>query len=153
MSPIRRDVPSWRRSDGREIRLGPVLAALGLLLAGIGTYGTTAYSMVQRTHEFGIRMALGAGRGDVLRMVVRQGLKVTVSGFAIGAVATYGLVKIMLSLLPAAGPQTPTLITNWEVAATAGAAMLVLGAVGLLANYVPARRATRIDPVAAMRSE
>jgi putative ABC transport system permease protein len=130
-----------------------LLAALGLVLAAVGTYGTTSYSMAQRTQEFGIRMALGARPGEVLSMVVRQGLKLTAIGFALGAAGTYALVKILVSLIPQQGPPGQELLTNSEIVMTCGLALLMLGSISLLANYVPAQRATGIDPIAAMRNE
>src|SRR5262249_59525763 len=72
----------------------------GLVLAGVGTYGTTSYSMAQRSHEFGARMALGARAQDVTRIVMQQGLKLTGVGFALGGMGMYALVKILISLLP-----------------------------------------------------
>lgn len=129
------------------------LALLGLILAGAGTYGTTAYSMAQRTREFGIRMALGARPAQVLGTVVKQGLWLTATGFALGAAGTYALIRILISVLPPQGPQAPELLTNSEIAVTCGVAMLLLASIGLIATYFPARRATAIDPVAAMRNE
>ena len=141
----------------RAIRFLPFLltlfAALGLVLAGVGTYGTTSYSMAQRIQEFGIRMALGARAQDVVRMVMQQGLKLTGVGFALGAMGTYALVKILISLLPPTNSPPPELLSNTKIAVTSTLALLLLGSIGLLANYVPARRATGIDPMAAMRHD
>ncbi len=141
----------------RAIRFLPFLltlfAALGLVLAGVGTYGTTSYSMAQRSQEFGIRMALGARAQDVVRMVMKQGLKLTGVGFALGAMGTYALVKILISLLPPTNSPQPELLSNTKIAVTSTLALLLLGSIGLLANYVPARRATGIDPMAAMRHD
>jgi len=135
------------------ILLLTLFAALGLVLAGVGTYGTTSYSMAQRSQEFGIRMALGARAQDVVRMVMQQGLKLTGVGFALGAMGTYALVKILISLLPPTNSPQPELLSNTKIAVTSTLAMLLLGSIGLLANYVPARRATGIDPMAAMRHD
>ena len=110
--------------------------------------------MAQRTQEFGIRMALGGQARDVLRMVLKQGLKLTVAGFIVGAAGVYGLVTLFVSFFPPnPGQPPPELLTATEVAVTAMAAMILLAGVGLLANYLPARRATQIDPMAAVRYE
>jgi putative ABC transport system permease protein len=121
-----------------------LFAGLALLLAGVGLYGVVAYSAGQRSHEFGIRIALGAQGGDVLRLVMGQGLKLAVMGTAIGTVAALYVTRLMSGLLfgvqPTDGP------TFFGVAA-----LLVL--VALLACWVPAYRATRIAPLDALRIE
>ena len=141
----------------RGIRFVPTLltafALLGLILAAVGTYGTSSYSMLQRTQEFGIRMALGAEARDVLRMVLKQGLKLTAIGFALGAAGVYGLVKIVISQFPVGGGPQDELLTNTEIVVTTAAVMVLLAGVGMVANYLPARRATKIDPMAAVRYE
>ncbi len=141
----------------QNIRFIPALltafAVLGLILAAVGTYGTSSYSMLQRTQEFGIRMALGGQARDVLRMVLKQGLKLTAIGFALGAAGMYALVKILLSLLPVGNAPPPELLTTTEIVVTAVAVMGLLAGVGMLANYLPARRATKIDPMVALRYE
>ena len=121
-----------------------LFAFLGLLLASIGIYGVLSYSVTQRTNEMGIRMALGADPGDVLRLVVRDGATVAIIGIAIGLAAALPTTKVLAALLY--GVDTFDL----QVFATVA---LTLAAVALVASYIPARRATRVDPMIALRSE
>jgi len=121
-----------------------IFAAMALLLAAIGIYGLMSYSVQQRSHEIGIRMALGAARGDVLRMFLTQGLRLTLIGLALGLAAAYGLALVLGRLLFALRPTDPTAFL-----AVAG----LLAAVALLATWLPARRATRVDAVVALRYE
>ncbi|MFZ3255479.1 MAG: FtsX-like permease family protein, partial [Candidatus Acidiferrales bacterium] len=117
---------------------------LALILAGIGIYGVLAYTTRQRTHEIGIRMALGAEPRDVLRLVLRQGLILAVLGLAIGLAASFALTRALSSQLFGISAADPL---------TFGAVALLLLAVALLACYIPARRAMRTDPMVALRYE
>ena len=119
-------------------------AAVSLVLAAIGIYSVIAYSVTQRTHEIGLRMALGASTGNVLGMVLRAGLLLAVVGIALGSVAAMVLAPLLKSLLYGVRPLDATTF----VAVAAG-----LAAVALLASYIPARRATKVDPMVALRYE
>jgi len=118
--------------------------AVALLLAGIGVYGVLAFSVSQRTQEMGVRMALGAGRPDVLRLVVRQGLTLAAIGIGIGLVLAAGVTRVVASLLFGVSPTDPV---------SFGGVAAFLGAVALLASYIPALRATRVDPMIALRND
>ena len=121
-----------------------VFATVALLLAGMGLYGTIAYTVSQRTHEFGVRMALGARSGDVLKAVLRQGLTFTATGLALGLVGAWATTRIIRSRLYEVRPTDR--LTFLCVA-------LLLAGVALLACYIPARRAAQTDPMAALRYE
>jgi len=119
-----------------------VFSATALTLAIIGIYGVLAYSVAQRRHELGVRLALGATSADILRMVVGQGLVLAVTGIAIGLVAALLLTKLMSSMLYRVGTRDP---------AAFALAPLVFLCIALLASYLPARRATKVDPIEALR--
>lgn len=131
------------RQKFQTVLLG-VFAGIALLLTAVGLYGVMAYSVVQRTHEIGIRMALGASRADVLRMVLKTGATMAAIGVAIGIVGSLVLTRFMQSMLYEVRSQDP--VTLFAVCA-------VLSAVALLASYIPARRATKVDPMIALRYE
>ncbi|HWP43421.1 MAG TPA: ABC transporter permease [Blastocatellia bacterium] len=121
-----------------------VFAAIALALAAVGVYGITSYSVAERTHEIGIRMAIGADRRDILGLVIRQGLALTLTGVAIGVAAGLATTRIMSSLLFQVGANDP--LTFIIISA-------LLTVVALAASYIPARRATKLDAITALRHE
>jgi len=121
-----------------------VFAGVGLALALLGVYGVVSYSVARRTQEIGVRMALGAGRADVLRMVLRQGLTLVACGAAIGAAGALGAVRVIASELYGVKSGDP-----WTFSLSAALILVV----GCLACWIPARRAMRVDPMVALRYE
>ncbi len=121
-----------------------LLGGIALLLAACGIYGVLAYNVTQRQREIGIRMALGAPRNNVLRLVLRQGMRLTLLGVGIGVLAALALTKVLQNLLYEVQPTDPL---------TYAAVTLLLLLIALLACWLPARRASRVDPMAALRSE
>jgi putative ABC transport system permease protein len=139
------DVVSATMTDSRfDAYLFGSFAALALLLSAIGVYGLLSFSVARRTNEIGTRMALGATRGDVLRMVLRQGLLLVWIGLFLGLAGALALTRSLETLLFGVRPTDP--------ASFAAVAILLLAA-GMLASYIPARRATKVDPMVALRYE
>jgi ABC-type antimicrobial peptide transport system permease subunit len=124
--------------------LAGIFAGVALLLAAIGTYGVLSYAVAQRTREIGIRMALGAQAGAVLRMIMREGSVMLVCGIAIGLLLAVATAKIVSGILYEVGALDPIAFT---------VAPLVLTIAALIATWLPARRATQVDPAQALRAE
>jgi predicted permease len=145
-------ISRMRTMEGvRSLSLGPqafnllllgLFACLALVLASAGVYGVTAYSIAQRTHEIGIRMALGAGRGDVLKLMVGQSARLAFIGAAIGLAGALALTRLMKSLLYGVSATDPLTFVS---------AAVLLAVVALVACYIPARQALGVDPMVALR--
>jgi ABC-type antimicrobial peptide transport system permease subunit len=124
--------------------LAGLFGGVALALAAFGLYSVLAYAVAQRTREIGVRMALGAQSSDVLRLVMREGLAVTAAGVGLGLAANLGLLRVIASQLYG--------VTVFDPVASTASVVLVI-VVALLASYLPARQATHVDPLAAMRAE
>jgi len=156
VSQIDRDIPvygietmkTYIRQETEQPRLSVILLSglggLAMVLAVIGIYGVVSYSVAQRTQEIGVRMALGATRRDVLRLVVGQAFLLILAGIVIGVAGALALGSTLRSMLYDMSPRDP---------ATLAAIAAVLAVVGLIASVMPARRATRVDPLVALRTE
>jgi putative ABC transport system permease protein len=127
----------------RTVLLG-AFAGLALVLAAIGIYGVISYSVAQRTHEMGVRAALGASRWDQFRLVLKSGMTLTAIGMAIGIAGALGLTRLLSGLLFGVSPHDP-----WTLAFVS----VLLAAVAGTACFIPARRATKVDPMVALRYE
>jgi ABC-type antimicrobial peptide transport system permease subunit len=134
---------SLARTSFTLVMLG-IAGAMALTLGIIGIYGVISYTVSQRQREIGIRLALGAQGGDVLQMVLKQGVKLALVGVAIGVCAAFGLTQLMRNLLFGVTPYDPV---------TFAAVAVLLVSVALLACYIPARRAMLVDPIVALRYE
>ena len=144
IEPLTRSVHRLANQPRFETALLGFFAVAGLLLAVVGLYGVIAFLVAQRTQEIGVRMALGADKGDVLRLVMGKSLRLIVCGVAVGLVAALAVSRVLTSLLFGVGPRDP-------LAYGLVAGVLVL--VAVLATLVPARAASRVDPVVALRCE
>ena len=142
--PMERRLAEFTSFQRFWMQLFGIFGGLAVLLAMVGIYGVMAYSVTRRTHEIGVRMANGAQPGDILRLVLRQGLVLALAGVGIGLAASFGLTRLVRRYLYGVEPTDP---------ATFAAVALILILVALGASYIPARRAARVDPMTALRYE
>jgi predicted permease len=156
VSTVRTTIDSMMRGTYRVAGLLGAFGVLGLLLAAVGTYGVTSYSMARRTGEIGIRMALGAQKSDVLWLVMRQGLRLGLLGALLGIGGAFAVLRILVAIIPARSPMRDPVtllsvpVSGWIVALTAAAVLIGLT---ILACYLPARRAANVSPMTALRYE
>jgi putative ABC transport system permease protein len=134
---------SLARQRFAAIMLG-AFAVFAMILAAVGVYGVMSYLVTQGTHDIGVRIALGARRSSIVRMVVRRGMELAIAGIVAGLIGAVALTRVMASLL--FGVSATDLVTF-------SAVPIILAAIALVATYVPARRATRVDPMVALREE
>jgi putative ABC transport system permease protein len=163
VAPVRRQIQAldeelvvgdvWTLKSFRDAGLGQErtsaallssFGALALALTAIGLYGVLAFAVARRTHEIGIRMALGASRSNVMGLVTGQGMALTLVGLAAGLICAFGLTRLVASSLYGVQPTDPV---------TFGGAAAFVAVVALVASYIPARRATKVDPLVALRYE
>jgi ABC-type antimicrobial peptide transport system permease subunit len=144
LKPLTEKIAVWRLGPQLGAILVGAIGLLGLFLASLGLYGLLAYVVSQRTKEFGIRLALGAPRRDVISLVMRQGLRLVLLGLGIGLAASLAGTRMIANLLFGVSPLDLAAFVSVSV---------VLALVALLACYLPARRATKVDPMRALRTE
>jgi ABC-type antimicrobial peptide transport system permease subunit len=144
MKTLNRTIGSLASRPRFETALLGFFAFIGLVMAVIGLYGVIAFLATQRTQEIGIRMALGASRLDILRLILREGLRLVVFGGAVGLAAAFALSRLLKSLLYGVGPHDPLSFV---------AVTLLLASVALAATLIPARAAMKVEPVEALRYE
>jgi putative ABC transport system permease protein len=144
MTTLADDLRNSIASSRMATALTTLFGAIALLLAAIGLYGVISYSVSRRTREIGIRIALGAQAGDVLRLIIKQGMLMVLVGVTIGLTAAFSLSRLISGLLFGISANDPM---------TFAAVAMLLMVVAFLACYLPARRATRVDPMTALRCE
>src|SRR5437879_7886954 len=143
-SPLQEQIDEKSYSQRLAVTLVSIFGAMAIFLAAIGLYAVMSYSVSQGTRELGLRMALGAAGGDVLRLVLSHGLRLTTAGILIGAIAAFVLTRLMGDLLYRVSPHDPLAF---------GLAFVVITLASLAACFLPAWRVTRIDPVQALREQ